>query len=379
MAEAVRLLETVRDHLQATEGTPLTWEEALIGGAALDATGSPLPEETLDRCRRADAVLLGSVGGPRWDGLPGHLRPEAGLLGIRKQLGLYANLRPVRLRPGLEEVCPIRPDIASRGVDLIIFRELTGGAYFGPRGREPVAPAAPAQPAVPAAVAPTAAGAAPAPADERAWDTMLYTAGEVRRIARLAFAAARGRRRLVTSVDKANVLESSRLWRQVVEEVAREFPDVRLEHQLVDSAAMRLVFRPSDYDVILTENLFGDILSDLAAALAGSMGLLPSASLGEPGPGLYEPVHGSAPDIAGQGVANPLATLLSVAMMFRHSLNRPAVAAAIEEAVDRVLAAGLRTRDILPPTATAARLVGTAAMGEAVRRETAALLAARRA
>lgn len=348
VGEAARLLAVLRDHLAGAEGATLTWEEALVGGAAIDATGSPLPEDTLARCRRADAVLLGAVGGPKWDDLPGHLRPEAGLLGLRKGLGLYANLRPVRLRSGLEGVCPIRPDIAARGVDLVIFRELTGGAYFGPRGREP----------------------------EKAWDTMLYTSGEVRRIARLAFAAARQRRGRVTSVDKANVLESSRLWRQVVEEVAREFPDVRLDHQLVDSAAMRLVFRPSDYDVIVTENLFGDILSDLAAALAGSMGLLPSASLGEPGPGLYEPVHGSAPDIAGQGIANPLATILSVAMMFRHSLARPHVADVIEEAVERVLAAGFRTRDIWEEGRPGLRLVGTAEMGEAVCREVASLLRA---
>ncbi len=355
VAEARKLLELVSDHLRDRSGTGLTLEEAPVGGIAIDTTGVPLPEETLRVCREADAVLLGAVGGPKWDGLQGHLRPEAGLLGLRKGLGLYANLRPVTLRPGLEAACPIRPEIAARGVDMIIFRELTGGLYFGARGHEVLHE-----------------GDARTPREERAYDTMVYTSTEVRRIARLAFQAARQRRRKVTSVDKANVLDSCRLWRRVVDEVAAEFPDVQLEHQLVDSAAMRLVFRPSDYDVILTENMFGDILSYLAAALAGSMGLLPSASLGEPGPGLYEPVHGSAPDIAGQGVANPLATLLSVAMMFRHSLNEPGLADAVEEAVARALAAGYRTRDIAAPGEVA---VGTAAMGEAVRRELTALLA----
>ncbi len=349
VGEARRLLETIDAYLSDREGTGLRLEEALVGGAAIDATEAPLPIETLRLARESDAVLLGAVGGPKWDNLGGHQRPEAGLLGLRKWLGLFANLRPVLLRPGLEAVCPIRADIAARGVDLIIFRELTGGLYFGPRERQAIGPG-----------------------EEKAYDTMVYTSAEVRRIARMAFRAARQRRRKVTSVDKANVLESSRLWRQVVADVAQDFPDVELEHQLVDSAAMRLVFRPSDYDVILTENMFGDILSDLAAALAGSMGLLPSASLGESGPGLYEPVHGSAPDIAGQGVANPLATLLSVALMFRFSLGRPAVADAVDAAVARALAAGYRTRDIWTEGTT---LVGTRDMGEAVRRELEAILA----
>ncbi len=349
VAEARKVMETVSDHLRDRGEAGLAFEEALIGGAAIDATGAPLPDETLARCRQADAVLLGAVGGPKWDGLEGRLRPEAGLLGLRKGLGLFANLRPVALRPGLEAACPIRADIAASGVDLVIFRELTGGLYFGPRNRETLGPG-----------------------EERAYDTMVYTSGEVRRIARLAFQAARGRRRKITSVDKANVLESSRLWRQVVSEVAREYPDVALDHQLVDSTAMRLVFKPSDYDVILTENMFGDILSDLAAALAGSMGLLPSASLGDPGPGLYEPIHGSAPDIAGQGVANPLATILSVGMMFRYSMHRPDLGDAVEEAVRRALAAGYRTRDIWQE---GAKLVSTAGMGDAVRRELAGVLA----
>ena len=356
VAEARKLLHLADDYLRDRTGDGLVLEEALVGGAALDAVGVPLPEDTLRASRAADAVLLGAVGGPKWDGLEGHLRPEAGLLGLRKALGLYANLRPVVLRPGLEDACPVRPEIAGRGVDLIIFRELTGGLYFGPRGREVLRQGP--------------------PAEERAYDTMVYTSGEVRRIARLAFQAARERRRKVTSVDKANVLESCRLWRRVVNEVAAEFPDVTLEHQLVDAAAMRLVFRPYDYDVILTENMFGDILSDLAAALAGSMGLLPSASLGEPGPGLYEPVHGSAPDIAGQGVANPLATLLSVALLFRHSLGRPELADAVEGAVAGVLEAGYRTRDIWQENRPGLRLCSTAEMGDAVCREVERRLAA---
>lgn len=349
VAEAVKVMETVNDFLADRGERRVEFEEALIGGAAIDAAGVPLPEETLERCRRADAVLLGAVGGPKWDGLEGELRPEAGLLGIRKALGLYANLRPVALRPGLEAACPIKPEVAGPGVDMLIFRELTGGLYFGPRSRETLGPG-----------------------EERAYDTMVYTTTEVRRIARLAFEAARGRRRKVTSVDKANVLESSRLWRQVVTEVGREYPDVALDHQLVDSTAMRLVFKPGDYDVILTENMFGDILSDLAAALAGSMGLLPSASLGEPGPGLYEPVHGSAPDIAGQGVANPLATILSVAMLYRYSLRQPALADAVEDAVRRAIVAGYRTRDIWQE---GRKLVSTREMGDAVRWELAATLA----
>lgn len=350
VGEAVKLLELINEHL-AGEGMSLTWEEGLIGGAALDATGLPLPQATLELCRQSDAVLLGAVGGPKWDRNEGHLRPEAGLLGIRKELGLFANLRPVALQPGMEPACPIRADIAGRGVDMIIFRELTGGLYFGPRKLELVE--------------------AGPPREERAYDTMLYTSSEVRRIAHLAFRSARGRGKKVTSVDKANVLESSRLWRRTVQEVATQYPDVELDHQLVDSTAMRLVFQPYAYDVILTENMFGDILSDLAAALAGSMGLLPSASLGDPGPGLYEPVHGSAPDIAGQGVANPLATLLSVTMLFRHSLDLPQVADAVDTAVTRTLAAGHRTRDIWQEGAT---LCTTAAMGDAVRRELATAL-----
>lgn len=354
VAEARRVIEAVGDYLLNREGVSLGIVEAAVGGAAIDATGVPLPDETLRLCRDADAVLLGAVGGPKWDNLQGHLRPEAGLLGLRKGLGLYANLRPVALRPGLEATCPIRPEIAAQGVDMIIFRELTGGLYFGPRGRETLAEAG-----------------KDGPREEKAYDTMVYTSEEVRRIAHLAFDTARQRRKKVTSVDKANVLESCRLWRQVVNEVAQAYPDVALEHQLVDSAAMRLVFRPSDYDVILTENMFGDILSDLAAALVGSMGLLPSASLGSPGPGLYEPVHGSAPDIAGQGVANPLATILSVSMMFRYSFHRPGIAAAIEKAVSRALAAGYRTRDIAQE---GCRMVGTREMGDAVIRELAGLL-----
>jgi 3-isopropylmalate dehydrogenase len=305
----------------------LTYEEHLIGGAAIDATGTALPDATLDACRRSDAVLLAAVGGPQWDTTdPDKPRPEQGLLGLRSGLGLYANLRPVRPLPALYDASPLRRDIIER-TDLLVVRELTGGIYFGDKGRK----------------------------DGRAHDVCAYTVDEIERIARTAFEAARSR---VTSVDKANVLETSRLWREVVMRVhSEEFPNVELEHLLVDNAAMRLVAAPRHFDVILTENMFGDILSDEAAMLTGSIGLLPSASLGGDGPGVFEPVHGSAPDIAGQGIANPLAMMLSAAMLLRHGLSRPEPAARIESAVDRALEAGLRTSD----------LGGTATTAEATR------------
>jgi len=361
VAEARKLLAVLAPFLAGTGAGGLEVEEALVGGAAIEARGTPLPEDTLELCRQADAVLLGAVGGPRWDNLPGELRPEAGLLRLRKELGLYANLRPVRLYPGLEEVSPLREEVA-RGVDLVIFRELTGGIYFGPRGREAIQPVmgSPARRLEEESL-PSEGGL-----EERAWDTMVYTTGEVERIAERAFRAARARRRKVVSIDKANVLESSRLWRETVSRVARRYPEVQLEHHLVDAAAMRLVFSPRDYDVILTENLFGDILSDLAAALAGSMGLLPSASLGDSGPGLYEPVHGSAPDIAGKGLANPLATLLSVSLMLRYSFGLGHLSGLVERAVEEVLGEGFRTRDIWREGRT---LVSTEEMGERVRRK----------
>ncbi len=318
------------------------FSEELMGGCSIDAHGSALTDEVLDACRAADAVLLGAVGGPKWDTTdPDAPRPEQGLLGLRKGMGLYANLRPVRPSPALVGASPLRPEVIA-GTDLLVVRELTGGIYFGESGRD----------------------------GDSAHDTCEYSAAEVERIARVGFEAARrrvggsGRTARVTSVDKANVLETSRLWREVVGRVAPDYPDVELDHLLVDNAAMQLVSRPSDFDVIVTENLFGDILSDESAMLTGSLGMLPSASLGADGePGLFEPVHGSAPDIAGQGVANPLATFLSAAMMLRHGLDRPDDAARIEAAVDAVLDGGLRTPDLAGGDEVSA---GTDQMTEAV-------------
>jgi len=308
-------------------GVDLEFEEHLFGGASIDAYGTAMTDETLAACRGADAVLLGAVGGPKWDTTdPSRPRPEQGLLGLRKGLGLFANLRPVRPAPALYGASPLKLSVIER-VDLLVVRELTGGIYFGEKQRT----------------------------DDFASDACVYTRGEIERIARVAFHAARSR---VTSVDKANVLETSRLWREVVHSLhGREFPNIELEHQLVDSAAMRLIAAPRHFDVILTENMFGDILSDEAAMLTGSIGLLPSASLGEDGPGVFEPVHGSAPDIAGTGAANPLAMFLSAALMLRHGLRLEAEAASVESAVDRALAEGLRTPD----------LGGTASTAEATR------------
>jgi 3-isopropylmalate dehydrogenase len=305
-------------------------EEHLFGGASIDAHGTALTDETLAACRASDAVLLAAVGGPKWDTTdPKAPRPEQGLLGLRKGLGLFANLRPVRPVTALLDASPLKRE-RIEGTDLLVVRELTGGIYFGEKTREP----------------------------DSATDVCTYTRGEVERIARVAFRAAR---RKVTSVDKANVLETSRLWREVVVGLhADEFPDVPLEHLLVDNAAMQLVSNPSDFDVIVTENLFGDVLSDEAAMITGSIGMLPSASLGAEGdPGMFEPVHGSAPDIAGQGIANPLAMLLSTAMLLRHGLDRPDEATALESAVDKALDQGLRTRDLggTATTAEAARAV----------------------
>ena len=312
------------------------FEEHVFGGASIDAHGTALTEETLAACRGADAVLLAAVGGPRWDTTdPAAPRPEQGLLGLRKGLGLYANLRPVRPLPALYDSSPLRRDVIE-GTDLLVVRELTGGIYFGEKRRTP----------------------------ESATDVCTYTVAEVERIARTAFGAARSR---VTSVDKANVLETSRLWREVVHRIhAEEFPNVEVEHLLVDNTAMQLVAAPRHFDVILTENLFGDILSDEAAMLTGSIGMLPSASLGEDGPGLFEPVHGSAPDIAGQGRANPLAMFLSAALMLRHGLGMHEEAAALESAVDRALDAGLRTADLggTATTAEATRAVLSALQGD---------------
>jgi 3-isopropylmalate dehydrogenase len=307
-----------------------------IGGASIDEHGTALTDDVLGACRESDAVLLCAVGGPKWDTTdPDAPRPEQGLLGLRKGLGLYANLRPVRPSEALLEASPLRRE-RIEGTDLLVVRELTGGIYFGDSGRD----------------------------GDRAHDDCAYTVEEIERIARIAFDAAGGRRSKVTSVDKANVLETSRLWRETVTRVSEDYGDVELDHVLVDNAAMQLVARPAEFDVILTENLFGDILSDEAAMLTGSLGMLPSASLGGDGPGLFEPVHGSAPDIAGQGVANPLATFLSVAMMLRLGLNRPEEAGGLEAAVDGVLADGLRTPDLESGART--RVAGTGEMTEAV-------------
>jgi 3-isopropylmalate dehydrogenase len=302
--------------LNAAAPGELEFEEHLFGGAAIDAHGTALTDETLEACRRADAVLLAAVGGPKWDTTdPDRPRPEQGLLGLRKGLGLFANLRPVKPLPALYDSSPLKRELIER-TDLLVIRELTGGIYFGEKTRTP----------------------------DEASDACVYSRGEIERIARVAFRAARSR---VTSVDKANVLETSRLWREVVYGVhGREFPNIELEHLLVDNAAMRLIAAPRHFDVILTENMFGDILSDEAAMLTGSIGLLPSASLGGDGPGLFEPVHGSAPDIAGTGAANPLAMFLSAALMLRHGLSLEDQAAAVESAVERALAEGLRTPDL---------------------------------
>ncbi len=306
----------------------LEMQSALIGGCAIDATGSPLPEETLALCRQADAVLLGAVGGPKWDDPAAAVRPEQGLLGLRKGLGLYANLRPVQPHPDLLSASPLRPERLD-GVDLLVVRELTGGIYFGqPRQRREV------------------------DGEIQALDTMVYSDGEIRRVVRLAFDLARERRKKVTAVDKANVLESSRLWRQVAAQVAAEYPDVVFETLLVDAAAMHLLTRPTDFDVMVTANLFGDILTDEASVLTGSMGNMPSASLGESlnrlgkPRGLYEPIHGSAPDIAGKGVANPIGAILSAAMLLRHSLGMADEAQAVERAVEAAITAGHRTADL---------------------------------
>jgi 3-isopropylmalate dehydrogenase len=337
--EVVREAGKVLDALRGV-GLRVETESAPIGGAGYDAAGHPLPEATLALARAADAVLLGAVGGPRYDTLPREVRPEQGLLAIRKALGVFANLRPAILYPELASASSLKADVVS-GLDVMIVRELVGDIYFGaPRGRRK-----------------NASG------DDEGFDTMHYSASEVRRIAKVAFEIARKRNRRLTSVDKANVLDTSILWREVVSAVAKEYPDVALSHMYVDNAAMQLVRDPKQFDVIVAGNLFGDILSDEASMLAGSIGLLPSASLDEAGKGLYEPIHGSAPDIAGADKANPLATILSLAMMFRYTFGRADVAERIEGAVKRVLAQGLRTADI---AAAPVRAIGTRAMGDAV-------------
>jgi 3-isopropylmalate dehydrogenase len=333
--EAARVLDVLR-----RDGVPLETETAAIGGAGYDAAKHPLPDATLSLARAADAVLMGAVGGPRYDTLPRELRPEQGILGIRKALGLFANLRPAMLYPELVASSTLKPEIVS-GLDLMIIRELTGDIYFGqPRGRRR-----------------NAAG------HDEGFDTMLYSVPEIERIARVGFETARARGRKLCSVDKANVLDTSILWREVVTQMGKDYPDVALSHMYVDNAAMQLVRAPKQFDVIVTGNIFGDILSDEASMLAGSIGMLPSASLDANQKGLYEPIHGSAPDIAGQDKANPLATILSLAMMFRYTFRDTAVADRIEAAVRKVLGRGLRTGDIALP---GERVIGTRAMGDAV-------------
>ncbi len=336
--EIVAAARQVLDAVDRAARLDLECSEGLVGGAALDVCDDPLPAASLRLAMDADAIILGAVGGPRWDACPPAQRPEQGLLRLRKTLDLYANLRPARVFPQLLDASPLRPELV-RGVDILVVRELTGDIYFGqPRGVERI------------------------DGQRRGYNTMLYDEEEIRRIAHVAFRAAQGRRGRLCSVDKANVLETTRLWREVVNEVAREYPDVQLSHMYVDNAAMQLIRAPAQFDVLLTGNMFGDILSDEASQLTGSIGMLPSASLGE-GRGMYEPIHGSAPDIAGQDKANPLATILSIAMLLRHSLDAEPWARRVESAVQQVLDQGLRTADIAAPGAA---VIGTAAMGAAV-------------
>lgn len=319
--EAVRVLEAIASRF----GHDFKFEAHLIGGAAIDATQSPLPASTLSACGSADAVLLGAVGGPKWSDPDARVRPEQGLLALRKGLGLFANLRPVSIHPAMLDASTIKPDVL-KGTDIMVVRELTGGIYFGEKTRS----------------------------ENAASDLCTYTVEEIERVTRVAGTLARGRRKRIVSVDKANVLETSRLWRSTVERVIRsEFPDLTLEHMLVDSAAMHLIRKPSSFDVIVTENMFGDILTDEASMLAGSLGLLPSASLGAGTLGVYEPIHGSAPDIAGKGIANPYGTILSAAMLLRHSLGLQEAAQVIEKAVAEAISAGVRTADIASAGASA--------------------------
>lgn len=329
--EAVRVLDAVA----LTYGHEVTYKHLIAGGEAIDRTGQPLPEETLKEASSSDAVLLGAVGGPKWDNVPSSLRPEKALLGLRGSMGLFCNLRPALLYSQLADACPLRSELVEGGLDVMVVRELTGGIYFGKRGRS----------------------------EDGAYDTMSYTKSEIERIARKAFEIAMKRKKKVTSVDKANILETSRLWRATVEEVAKDYPEVELNHLYVDNASMQLVRNPKQFDVILTENMFGDILSDEASMITGSIGMLPSASLRSDSFGMYEPIHGSAPDIAGQDKANPLATILSVAMMLRYTFSLQKEADAVEEAVRKTLDDGWRTADIF---SEGTKLCGTRAMGDAV-------------
>ena len=336
VAEALRVLDVLKQDF----GLQIETEEALIGGAAYDATGTPFPDATLTLCRAADPVLLGAVGGPKWEPLDYSVRPERGLLGLRSELELFANLRPALLYPQLVAASTLKPEVVS-GLDIMIIRELTGGIYFGqPRGRR-----------------------VNDQGEREGFNTLFYTESEIRRIGHIAFQTAQKRNRRLCSVDKANVLECTELWREIMIEVSNDYPDVELTHMYVDNAAMQLVRAPKQFDVMVTENMFGDILSDCAAMLTGSIGMLPSASLDKNGKGMYEPIHGSAPDIAGKGVANPIATILSVAMMLRYSFGDAAHADRIERAVTAALDAGYRTADIY---SEGTRKVGTREMGDAI-------------
>lgn len=321
VGEALRVLDAVGERF----GHTFAYCDAPMGGNAIDAFGVPLPPESLETCLKADSVLLGAVGGPKWDSQPAENRPERGLLQLRAAMGLYTNIRPARMFPQLADACPLRPEIAGRGIDFVVVRELIGGVYFGEHRTE------------------TAEG------QQKAVDIMAYTEQEIRRVAHVAFRMAQKRRKRVTSIDKANVLATSRLWRRVVTEVAEAYPDVELLHMYVDNAAMQIIRDPSQFDVIVTENLFGDILSDEASQITGSIGMIPSSSMGEGSRGLYEPIHGSAPDIAGQDRANPIGTILAAAMMLRYSLDMAAEADAVEEAVQQVLSDGFRCGDIMQP------------------------------
>lgn len=337
--QAVNIIKVI----EKKSGHEFNMTNALLGGCAIDETGVPLPDETLELCKNSDAVLLGAVGGPKWDNLPGNIRPEAGLLGIRAGLGLYANLRPAVIYNALKSASPLRSDIVKNGIDIMVIRELTGGMYFGKKGRMQTEEMG-----------------------EAAFDTETYSTLEVERIVRLGFETARKRGRKLMSVDKANVLESSRLWREVVLKIAKEYSDVELNHMYVDNAAMQLVRNPAQFDVIVTTNMFGDILSDEASMITGSIGMLPSASLGYGTLGLYEPIHGSAPDIAGQNKANPIATILSIGMMMKYSFGLDSIAKDIETAVESVLDKGFRTGDIASPGTT---IIGTREMGELIKGE----------
>ncbi|MTI65987.1 MAG: 3-isopropylmalate dehydrogenase [Firmicutes bacterium] len=337
--EIIKEATLVLDKIGQVYKHEFRFTEVLAGGSAIDKKGECLPKETIDVCKGSDAVLLGAVGGPKWDNLPGEERPEKALLNLRKELGLYANLRPAILFEELKKACPLKEDLIKNGIDIMVVRELTGGIYFGERGRRDKN------------------------MGEEAFDVELYSIKEVRRIAKKAFEAANKRNKKVTSVDKANVLESSRLWRKVVEEVSKDYPDITLEHMYVDNASMQLIKNPNQFDVILTTNMFGDILSDEASMITGSIGMLPSASLGKGNIGMYEPIHGSAPDIKGENKANPIATILSAAMMLRHSFSLEKEAKAIEKAVKKVLTKNFRTLDIIQDDN---KVVGTDNMGKLI-------------